>query len=196
MPSDAATLSPIEAITAHHAEMEAELRRRVDDLLAAVALAEPVQPAAASVVDYLQSTIVPHAVSEEATLYAAASRFEPRLVESMVAEHRTLRRLMAELAANREPANAAATAGAIAELFAAHAAKENDFALPALLEGAPAELPSLLRAMHGEYERQLRPRVVDTLDVRSLPHATRHTQILAHLENSRGRRGAHHRQRP
>jgi uncharacterized protein (DUF2249 family) len=177
-----APISPIDAIAAHHAEMVAELRRRVDDLLAVVALNEPAQPAAASVSDYLHSTLLPHAASEEVTLYVAAAHFEPRLVQSLIAEHGTLRRLVAELAGGRQPVSRAATACAIVELFAAHAAKENDYVLPALLEGAPAELPALVRSMHEEFESRLRPRVVATLDVRRLPHAARHGQIFARLE--------------
>jgi hypothetical protein len=47
-----------------------------------------------------------------------------------------------------------ATAGAIAALFAIHAAKENDFVLPALIEGAPGEVPGVLASMHAEFERQ------------------------------------------
>ncbi len=181
MPTEA-PISPIDAIAAHHAEMVAELRQRVDDLLAVVALNEPVQPAAASVTDYLHSTVLPHAASEEVTLYAAATRFEPRLVQSLIAEHATLRRLLAKLAGGLEPVTSAATAGAIVELFATHAAKENDYLLPALLEAAPAELPTLMHSMHEEFEGRLRPRLVATLDVRSLPHASRHGQIFARLE--------------
>jgi iron-sulfur cluster repair protein YtfE (RIC family) len=154
MAADAATASPIEAIVAHHAEMEEELRRRVNDLVAVVSRGEPSDPAAAAVVDYLQTTILPHAASEEATLYGAAARFEPRLIESLVAEHRALGDLISELAEVREPVSSVATAAAIAALFAIHAAKENDFVLPALIEGAPGEVPGVLASMHSEFERQ------------------------------------------
>ena len=153
MAADASTASPIEAIIAHHAEMERELRRRVDDLVAVVARGEASAPAAAAVIDYLQTTILPHAASEEATLYAAAARFEPRLVESLVAEHRALGHLISELADAREPVSSVATAGAIAALFAIHAAKENDFVLPALIEGASGEVPGVLASMHEEFEQ-------------------------------------------
>ena len=183
MVSHLSATSPIDAITAHHAEMEAELRRRVDDLIAAVALGEPAQTAASAVIDYAHSTLLPHAAAEEESLYAAAARFEPRLVQSLVGEHATLRNLVSELAGAREPAGRAGNAGAIVELFASHAAKENDYVLPALLEGAPAELPDLMRSMHDAFERQSRPRVAATLDVRGIPHAARHGQIFGRLES-------------
>src|ERR1039458_5075036 len=121
MAADAATASPIDAISAHHAEMEEELRRRVNDLSAVVSRGDPFAPAAAAVVDYLQTTILPHAASEEATLYAAAARFEARLIESLVAEHRALGHLISELAEVREPVSSVATAGAHAPPLARHA---------------------------------------------------------------------------
>jgi uncharacterized protein (DUF2249 family) len=181
MAADAATANPIDAIAAHHDEMEEELRRRVNDLVAVVSRGEPSDPAVMAVIDYLQTTILPHAASEEATLYAATARFEPRLIESLVAEHRALGDLISELAEVGEPVSSVATAGAIAALFAIHAAKENDFVLPALIEGAPGEVPGVLASMHAEFERQVGPGGA-TLHVRGIPHGARHAQIFSRLE--------------
>ncbi len=171
----------VDAIVAHHAEMEAELRRRVDDLIGVVALGEAAGGATDRVVGYAETTLLPHAASEEVTLYATASRFEARLVRSLVAEHGALRALVSRLAGEQEPAARVAAAGAIAELFATHAAKENEYVLPALLERAPGEIPGLMRRMHEEFERGSRPRVVATLDVRRIPHAARHDRIFGRL---------------
>jgi hypothetical protein len=63
MAADAATASPIDTIAAHHAEMEGELRGRVNDLVAIVSRGGPSDRAAAAVVDYLQTIILPHAAS-------------------------------------------------------------------------------------------------------------------------------------
>ncbi len=172
----------VDAIVAHHAEMEAELRRRVDDLIGVVALGEAAGGATDRVVGYAETTLLPHAASEEVTLYATASRFEARLVRSLVAEHGALRALVSRLAGEQEPAARVAAAGAIAELVATHAAKENEYVLPALLERAPGEIPGLMRRMHEEFERGSRPRVVATLDVRRIPQAARHDRIFGRLE--------------
>ena len=154
MPEETFATKSVDAIIAHHAEMVDELRRRVNVLVAAVALGEAAAPAAATVVDYLQSTILPHAASEEATLYAAASPFESRLVQSLVADHGTIRRLAAELAGTGEAVGSVATAGATAAFFTSHAAKENDYVLPTLAEEVDADLPGLVHAMHEEFERR------------------------------------------
>lgn len=172
-----------DAIAAHHAEMETELRQRVDDLITVVALGEPHAEATGRVVDYALSTLLPHAASEEVSLYAAAAPFEARLVRSLIGEHDALRRLVSQLAAGGEAAaGAAAAAGAVAELFALHAAKENEYIVPALLEHVPAQIPALMRRMHEESQRGSHPRVVATLDVRHIPHAARHGQVFARLE--------------
>jgi sugar phosphate isomerase/epimerase len=166
-----------DAIAAHHAEMETELRQRVDDLITVVARGEPHEEATGRVVDYALSTLLPHAASEEVSLYAAAAPFEARLVRSLIGEHDALRRLVSQLAAGREATASAAAASAIAELFALHAAKENAYIVPALLEHVPTQILALMRRMHEEFERGSHPRVGATLDVRHIPHAARHGRI-------------------
>ncbi len=145
--------NPSAAIVAHHAEMIRELRARVDGLIAAVGRGDPCGAAVTSITDYLDGTIFPHAAGEEATLYAAASPFEHRLVESLLLEHAALRDLRTKLDRTREHAARVAIAGAIIDLFALHADKENRFVLPALLENPAVDLGELLSTMHGEFER-------------------------------------------
>jgi hypothetical protein len=78
---------------------------------------------------------------------AASQARGSELVSALIAEHRELAGLVARLQAPVGGTDAASTAESIATLFAAHAAKENDLLLPALV-GAGADLAALLADMH------------------------------------------------
>lgn len=175
------TQNPADAIVAHHAEMICELQSRVDRLVAAVDRGEPSQPSAEAVLDYLIGTIFPHAAAEEAVIYAAAEASEHRLVGSLVLEHQALRRLGEDLHEASTGARRAAAAGAIAQLFAVHAAKENEFVLPAIIAQPRTDLGELLHTMHEHIEKR-EATVATELDVRAIPHARRHDTIFGRLE--------------
>jgi hypothetical protein len=142
--------NPADAIIGHHAEMVRELQARADSVIATVARGDASQSAAAAAADYFETTIVPHALAEETTLYAAAADTEHRLVESLKMEHVALRRLGAALRDARDGATRAAIVGALSQLFAMHATKENEYVLPTILAQPRTDLRELLRRMHAE----------------------------------------------
>ena len=143
--------NPADAIVAHHAEMVRELQCRTDQLIATVARGAPSEGAASAVADYCATTIFPHALAEEKTLYAAVAPVERRLIESLTLEHAALRRLGSELTEASEGNDRVAIAGALSQLFALHAAKENEFVLPTLLQQPDINLAQLLQTMNAEF---------------------------------------------
>lgn len=143
--------NPADAIVAHHAEMVRELQRRTAQLIATVARGAPSEGAASAVADYCATTIFPHALAEEKTLYAAVAPVERRLIESLTLEHAALRRLASELTEASEGNDRVAIVSALSQLFALHAAKENEFVLPALLQQPDINLAQLLQTMHAEF---------------------------------------------
>lgn len=144
--------NPADAIIAHHAEMIRELQKRADTVIGIVTRDGASERAATAAADYFETTIVPHAHAEEATLYAAADSSEHRLIESLKMEHVTLRRLGAALREARDGATRAYIVGALNHMFALHAAKENEYVLPTVLAQPRTDLQELMRRMHAESE--------------------------------------------
>jgi uncharacterized protein (DUF2249 family)/iron-sulfur cluster repair protein YtfE (RIC family) len=144
-----------EAMLAHHAQLGEELARRADAVSAAVAAGRPYGAGVASLITYLAEEVLPHATAEEKNIYpAAAARADmAAMVGEMIAEHIMLSALSARLAAVTDPASAAGQAQQVATLFAAHAAKENDVLLPALLGDESVDLAALLEQMHAGLEQ-------------------------------------------
>ena len=157
---------------------------------------------------WLRADLLPHAASEEKTLYPAAAQIaEARLlVEAMLAEHLLIHRLVADLEAAADPVEAAAVARALETLFGSHLAKENDQLIPTLVASPDYSVAEMLSGMHellGGDDAQ----VVDAppaeasahqcacgghdeaglpeLDVRTIPHAIRHATIFGALEGLR-----------
>jgi uncharacterized protein (DUF2249 family) len=180
-PAVSQTQNPADAIVAHHAEMICELQSRVDQLVAAVGLGKPSVAPAQAILDYLAATIFPHAAAEEAVIYAVAEKSEHRLIASLVLEHGALHKLGGDLHEATTGAERVALAGAIAQLFAVHAAKENEFVIPAVLEQPRTDLAALLHAMHEHITARSHDEVVAELDVRPLQHAQRHDEIFGRL---------------
>ncbi len=147
IPHDGATEAARQIIH-HHAVLRRGLEQRTGALCGAAGSGAPFGRPLADLRAYLDAEILPHAGAEERTLYqAAASQARgSELVRALVAEHRDLAGLVARLQGPAEGAEAAWTAESIATLFAAHAAKENDLLLPALLSSG-ADLAGLLTDM-------------------------------------------------
>jgi uncharacterized protein (DUF2249 family) len=137
--------------------------------------------------------VLPHAIAEEATLYAAAAE-EPSttlLVDAMTTEHRALAERFDALAEDRSAVEAAAVAEAIATLFVLHVHKENEVLLPAMSRAPEVNLAALLHAMHhheddsGEGHDKAagaNGEAFAELDVRALPHGPgRHEAIFTRL---------------
>ncbi|MFD7690912.1 DUF2249 domain-containing protein [Streptomyces sp. NPDC059781] len=200
-PEDAAA---VEAVEAHHAQLAGELAGRVAMLVAAAdrdpASADEVR---AGLVAFCDRDLLPHAVAEEGTLYAAARDLpEARLlVDGMLAEHRRLTALVDAVREAGSAVRAAADGRALQVLFEEHLGKENDLVLP-LLAGAPdISLADLLGGMHellGGGEESAGESAgggcggtcdcggsddveVPELDVREVPHALRHATVFGAL---------------
>jgi uncharacterized protein (DUF2249 family) len=140
-----------EAMLEHHKRLGEELAVRADAVSGAVAAGRPYGAAVAGLIAYLAEQVLPHAAAEERTVYPAAAAHADMtgLVGEMIAEHVTLSALGARLAALTDSTAAAEQAQQIAGLFTAHAAKENDVVLPALLGDQSVDLTALLERMHG-----------------------------------------------
>ncbi len=200
-PKDAAA---VEAVEAHHAQLAGELAGRVA-MLTAAADRDPAEAGEvrAGLVAFCDRDLLPHAVAEESTLYAAARDLpEARLlVDGMLAEHRRLTALVDALRESGPAVRTAADARALQVLFEEHLDKENDLILP-LLAGAPdISLADLLGGMHellgGGEETESESSGggcggscacggsddadVPELDVREVPHALRHATVFGAL---------------
>jgi uncharacterized protein (DUF2249 family)/iron-sulfur cluster repair protein YtfE (RIC family) len=140
-----------EAMLEHHRRLGEELAVRADAVSGAVAAGRPYGAAVAGLIAYLAEEVLPHTAAEERTVYPAAAAHADMtgLVGEMIAEHVTLSALGARLAALTDSAAAAEQAQQIARLFTAHAAKENDVVLPALVADQSVDLTTLLERMHG-----------------------------------------------
>ena len=138
-----------EAMLEHHKRLGEGLAGRADAVFGAVAAERPYGAAVAGLVAYLAEEVLPHAAAEEKTIYPAAARAGlAGIVGEMIAEHVTLSALGARVATLTDSTAAAEQAQQIAGLFTAHAAKENDVLLPALLADRSVDLAGLLAQMH------------------------------------------------
>ena len=164
-----------EAMLAHHRKLGEELAGRADAVSAAVTAGEPYGIPVASVIAYLADEVLPHAAAEEKAIYpAAAARADlAGIVGEMVAEHVTLSAMGARLPVLTDGAAAAEQARKITALFTAHAARENDVLLPALLADRSVDLGALLERMHAAAAGE-----DPLLDVRDLAPAQRHETIF------------------
>lgn len=139
-----------EAVLEHHERLGEELAARADAVSGAVAAGQPYGAAVAGLVAYLAEEVLPHAAAEEKTIYPAARRAGlAGTVEEMLVEHVTLSALGARVASLTDGKAAAEQAQQVARLFTAHAAKENNLLLPALLADTSVDLAGLLARMHG-----------------------------------------------
>ena len=121
----------------------------------AVTAGRPHDAAVADLIAYLAEEVLPHAMAEEETIYPAAVAARGDLadtVNEMAAEHGTLSAAAEALAGLPDGTAVAGQARQIADLFAAHAAKENEMLLPALLANDDTDLAALLAQMHRHAE--------------------------------------------
>ena len=143
----------LEAMFSHHRALDEQLKARVAALTRAVAASSAHDQAAADLVAYLASEVLPHAEAEEHTIYEAAARGElAGTVSEMIAEHRGLSTAIERLASAPDGQAAARAAEGIAALFSSHVAKENDILLPALASRDDVDLAALLAQMHRSME--------------------------------------------
>lgn len=178
----------------HHARLASDLQAHVDLLMEDVATGRDYRGSAAAVVAVLEEQILPHAAAEEQTIYPLASRRDDlrTLIEAMIGEHRYLQSAIATLRSTTGGTAAAAGAESISALFRLHAAKENDYVLPALAADPSVDLGEALGGMHallesadpnGPTSKPERPGDNAVLDVRSLPPAGRHQLIFSTFDS-------------
>ena len=146
----------VRAVEQHHARMMDELRAKAERLLAAAAGEggaddeRVAEQARLDLAAWAASELVPHALAEEKTMYAAAGeRPEGRLlVEALLADHRRIVELVERLSGDYEPVRAAADGRALLAMFEGHLAKENEQVLPLLLAADDVSVAELLGGMH------------------------------------------------
>ncbi len=138
-----------EAIQSHHRQLGAGVAQRVDALVDGIAAARGYEFARAELVNYLVDEILPHAAAEELTIYPEAAKRADlaATVVTMVAEHRKLAGLVESIASASNAEDAARFARALAELFAAHVATENEVLLPTLVGDEAVGVAGLLTQM-------------------------------------------------
>lgn len=198
-----------EAVAAHHAQLVGALALRTEAVAAALRSGGDVLAARDELLAWVRQELLPHAVAEESTLYAAAAaRPEGRLlVEALLAEHGVITGLVDDLATGTDAVALAVTAGALREAFSMHRSKEEDQVIPLLLAAPDVSVADLLDGMHsligghehgeaagapeqasggcgghctcGETDGPEWPE----LDARAVPHAIRHATIFGALDS-------------
>ena len=127
----------------------------------------------------------------------------------MLAEHRTLAGLVADLDAATDPVRSAGLGWALKTLFEVHLAKENEQVLPALVASPGHSVAELLGGMHeilgpghdhAAHDKEsseagcgghscscgeVDPAGYPELDARAVPHAIRHSTIFGALDSVR-----------
>ncbi|MGZ4551965.1 MAG: DUF2249 domain-containing protein [Mycobacteriaceae bacterium] len=138
----------IAAIVSHHAQLAGQLEALTAAVLTAVR-GDEYTLARDALVTWYRTELMPHAEAEERALYGPASDIDNTrlLVAGMVAEHRSLKALIDELAVAVDPITVAAAAATTHAVFVIHLSKENDLLLPAL-DAAGTDLAVALDGMH------------------------------------------------
>lgn len=134
-------------IVHHHAVLRRGLERRAGTICAAVEHGVPHERSLATLREYLEAEILPHAEAEERVLYPAVAGQAQgsELVRALTAEHRELAYLAGQLQPDTDGSRAATVAEWIATLFAGHVAKQNE--LLHVLAGSAADVAALVADM-------------------------------------------------
>lgn len=143
----------VEAVVAHHTEMNGALGLLVEALIHAVESGTAATGAHRRLVGWTRSDLLPHAQAEEAAMYPHARSDEHArlLVDAMIAEHGVIGELVEALDAldaATNPVRAAAHARALQVLFESHMTKENEQILPLLALSSDVSLAGVLDGMH------------------------------------------------
>ena len=146
----AAETQALQAVENHHAEMLRHLNGLVALLLEAVEAGDPAAAQAqATLVDWCDAELIPHALAEEGPLYSGPHETPEGklLVEGMLAEHRVIVDLVEELRTSTGVAAAVAGA-AVQRLFAVHLDKENRLLMPFIAESPHLSLAGAVKGLH------------------------------------------------
>ena len=141
----------LQAVESHHAAMLRHLNGLVGLLTEAVeaADADAGRTAQATLLDWCDKELVPHALAEEGPLYSGPHGTpEARLlVDGMLAEHKVIVGLIEELRTS-EGVAAAVAAGAIQRIFALHLDKENRLLMPFVIQSPGLSLAQAVEGLH------------------------------------------------
>lgn len=133
------------AVLNHHAGLAASVDVAVRNLHELTVGLGDTRQARDDLVRLLRDEVLPHALTEERTYYAAGAG-QPRialLVTAMTQDHRRLETLVRLIAAADTALAASELATAFQALLEAHVSAENDLLLPALIEDG-VDLESVL----------------------------------------------------
>ncbi|MFN3922604.1 MAG: hemerythrin domain-containing protein [Pseudarthrobacter sp.] len=148
---DAAEAAALQAVERHHAHMPKHLNGLVALLMEAVEARDAVaeDTAQATLLDWCDTHLIPHALAEEGPLYGGphATPEGRLLVEGMLAEHRVIVDLVEELRTSSGLASAVA-GSAIQRLFALHLDKENRLLMPFIVQSPDMSLAESVRGLH------------------------------------------------
>lgn len=179
-------------IRAHHDQLGRTMSDHAVTIARSIDRLTSPAPRQAVLAAFCADEVLPHAMAEEKTLYAAAAGLPATelLVRAMLDEHAALQELAGDLATATAPGEIVSASSALNALFQAHLKKENDVLLPALAAHG-VDLESLLGDAHeilGEPAGGACCGCADTghpdgeddveLDVRRLVPAQRHEQIF------------------
>lgn len=139
------------AVVRHHEHMATTLRLKVDAVMSAAT--DPGGEwtgARDDLAAWSRSELVPHALAEEQTLYAAArDRSEGRLlIEGMTGEHQVILGLVEKIGSAPTAVQAAVNAHTLNVVFDNHLAKENTLVLPLLVSADDVSVEALLGGLH------------------------------------------------
>lgn len=139
-------------LMAHHAVMVDQLDRLTDNLLNATGNGAQAKEA---LIDWVHSTLLPHAADEEATTYAAASGLPQgaALIDAMTREHKTIIALATALHTCEDLRLAAGYARSLYAVFDAHQSKENEIVIPMLLDAGVSLTQAMASAPSGHHHQ-------------------------------------------
>ncbi|MFE4464667.1 DUF2249 domain-containing protein [Oerskovia sp. NPDC056781] len=142
----------VEAVVAHHTEMNGTLGLLVEALVQAVEAGDATATVTTHqrLVAWTRADLLPHALAEEGAMYPHAHRTPDArlLVDAMIAEHGVIGGLVDALADATSPVRAAALGRALQVLFEVHMTKENEQILPLLALSSDVSLATVLDGMH------------------------------------------------
>lgn len=141
----------LQAVETHHADMLRHLNGLVGLLTEAVEAGDPGagQAAQATLLDWCDKELVPHALAEEGPLYSGPHGMPEAklLVDGMLAEHQVIVGLIEELR-TADGVAAAVAAGAIQRIFALHLDKENRLLMPFVVQSPVLSLAHSVEGLH------------------------------------------------
>ncbi len=141
----------VQAARRHHAALSHVLADGVEELLGAVESGSADVPESRRrLVEFCDTQLLPHARAEENSIYPAAQTDGRTrlLIETMIAEHRTIADLVEVVRYAYHPVRTAAAAEALRVLFEAHLAKEDGILYPLIAAVPGLSLKTIMTGLH------------------------------------------------